>query len=769
MSVLEVDHVSIRYLTGDFKEIGLKEYTMRKLKGNYHVQEFWADKNVTFSLEKGDMLGIIGVNGAGKSTLLKAISGIMEPSKGHVRREGNIAALLELASGFDGELTVRENTYLRGAMLGYTRSFMDEKYDGIIDFAELQEFQDRPFRQLSSGMKSRLAFAIASLVQPDLLILDEVLSVGDGAFQQKSAEKMREIIHGGATTILVSHSIDQVEELCNKVLWLHKGEQIAFGDTAELCGMYRRFLNGEMSLEEVKAQLPRNETIEEPVKKRGEHSSTLIDTADLAQQPTKARKAPGEWVCTIGLFLFAFALVGSYIAGIDPTSVSGDAKSIWRSIVGIANGTPEGSYVMYKGMISCYPYVWFYQLSQALRLPTFFFFKLYHALLFAYITTIGVPCIMEHLFQKRPKAWQILLFSVAAFILWRPTWALDQLMVDLPCCAFFIFSVHMALRLGCLHRRYAATVLATGLFCGLNSTASGQYGLAMLCIFLFAFMQIVVRKKRDFSGKRRLLYALILLAGYVVPHVLNVIFMTKVVAPLIANGAWIPDGEFWMQRGLLYMLPYVKNFPARFNLRGYAILEGIYGSAEAADAAIAAAAAGRAGWSVGEWFTAFARYPFDFMILLLDKAFMCVTTDARVGNVRHLLAGYTLLYIALMTMVKYTPKFRSVFQRKTLLVIAALLTIVPLVALTVEARCAISFQSMVFGVALMGPVLENGGKAAFMTARKLFKGELKPRDISECAFPWELLIGIFFVWVCLTHYGDLMAHTYTGLEFLLTK
>ena len=768
MSVLEVNHVSIRYLTGDFKEIGLKEYTMRKLKGNYHVHEFWADKDVTFSLEKGDMLGIIGVNGAGKSTLLKAVSGIMEPSKGYVRREGNIAALLELASGFDGELTVRENTYLRGAMLGYTRSFMDERYDEIIDFAELRDFQDRPFRQLSSGMKSRLAFSIASLVQPDLLILDEVLSVGDGAFQQKSAEKMREIIHGGATTILVSHSIDQVEELCNKVLWLHKGEQIAFGATAELCGLYRRFLNGEITIEEVKTLLPGQIKPERPEEKKQE-SKLERPNMDALTPSINARKTPGEWACSIGVFLFAFALVGIYIAGIDPTSRSGDAGNIWKAIVGMANGTPIGSYVMYKGMISCYPYVWFYKLSQLLNLPTFFFFKLYHGLLFAYITTVGVPCIVEYLFQRKPKAWQILCFSVAAFILWRPSRALDQLMVDLPCCAFFIFAAHMALRLGRVHRGYVATVLATGLFCGLNATASGQYGLVMLCILLFAFMQIVVRKNRDFSGKRRLFYVLILLVGYAVPQALNVIFMTKVVAPLIANGAWIPDGEFWLRRGLLYMLPYAENFPARFNLRGYAILESIYGSAEAAEAAIAAAGAGSAGWSVGEWFTAFAHYPMDFMTLFLDKAFMCVTTDAQDGSLGYLLVGYTLLYIALMTMVKYTPKLRSVFQRKTLLVIAALLTIAPLVVLTVEARAAIAFQSLIFGVALMGPVLENGGKTVFMTTRKLVKGELRLRDISECAFPWELLIGIFFVWVCLTHYGDLMAHTYTGLELLFTK
>ena len=243
MSILELENVSIRYITGDFKEIGLKEYLLRRIRHNYHVTEFWADRGVTFALEKGDMLGIIGTNGAGKSTLLKAISGIMEPTEGHVRREGNIAALLELASGFDGDLTVRENTYLRGAMLGYTRKFMDEKYGEIIAFAELEEFQDRPFKQLSSGMKSRLAFAIASLVQPDILILDEVLSVGDGAFQKKSEEKMREIIGGGATTILGSHSIAQVRSMCSKVLWLHKGRQITFSDdVAGTCDIYEEFL-----------------------------------------------------------------------------------------------------------------------------------------------------------------------------------------------------------------------------------------------------------------------------------------------------------------------------------------------------------------------------------------------------------------------------------------------------------------------------------------------------------------------------------------------
>ncbi len=241
--MLNVENVSISYKMGDFKDIGLKEWTMRRIKRNYHVETFMAVENVSFNLFEGDMLGIIGANGAGKSTLLKAVIGVMEPRSGRIERFGKVSALLELASGFDGDLTVKENAYLRGAMLGYTRDFMDKTYEQILNFSELWEFEERPFKQLSTGMQSRLAFAIASMVQPEILILDEVLSVGDGAFQEKSAKKMREIISGGAATILVSHSLGQVRELCNKVLWLDKGKQIAFGDTQEICDEYEVFLS----------------------------------------------------------------------------------------------------------------------------------------------------------------------------------------------------------------------------------------------------------------------------------------------------------------------------------------------------------------------------------------------------------------------------------------------------------------------------------------------------------------------------------------------
>lgn len=239
---LEISNVSIRYMTGDFINIGLKEYIMRKITRKYFANEFWAVNDVSFSLNKGDMLGIIGTNGAGKSTLLKAISGVMQPTRGSVKTNGKISALLELASGFDGDLTVKENAYLRGALLGYTRAFMNEKYDEIIAFSGLKEFEERPFRQLSTGMQARIAFSIASMVQPDILILDEVLSVGDGNFRQKSEQKMKAIIGSGATTILVSHSLEQIQTMCNKVLWMHQGRQIEFGETLPILEKYKSFL-----------------------------------------------------------------------------------------------------------------------------------------------------------------------------------------------------------------------------------------------------------------------------------------------------------------------------------------------------------------------------------------------------------------------------------------------------------------------------------------------------------------------------------------------
>ncbi len=249
--VIDVKNVTVQYTLSNFREIGLKEYLIKKVKREIKTEHFTAVDNVSFSLEEGDFLGIIGTNGAGKSTLLKVISDIMKPARGSVTVNGKIAALLELGSGFDGDLTLNENIYLRGAMLGYTKEFVTEKYKEILEYAELTEFENRAFKQLSSGMKSRLAFAISCLMEPEILILDEVLSVGDAAFRAKSEATMMNIIKNGCCTLFVSHSLPQVRRLCNKVLWLDKGKQIAFGDVNTVCDKYERYIQTVTNMQKI--------------------------------------------------------------------------------------------------------------------------------------------------------------------------------------------------------------------------------------------------------------------------------------------------------------------------------------------------------------------------------------------------------------------------------------------------------------------------------------------------------------------------------------
>ncbi len=240
--VLVLDNVSVRYRkSGSSNAADLIKGLFKK---NKESKGFWALRNVSFSLERGEMLGVIGRNGAGKSTMMKAISGTITPATGTVTKNGNLCALLELGAGFDREMTVKENVYLRGALLGYSKEYIDSKYDEIIDYAEMREFENNPFRTLSSGMKSRIAFSIASLVEPDIIILDEVFAVGDGAFRQRSQERMQEIVGNGSTTaLIVSHNLSTVRKQCTKVLWLNKGRMVMFGDPNEVCDEYKKFMD----------------------------------------------------------------------------------------------------------------------------------------------------------------------------------------------------------------------------------------------------------------------------------------------------------------------------------------------------------------------------------------------------------------------------------------------------------------------------------------------------------------------------------------------
>jgi ABC-type polysaccharide/polyol phosphate transport system ATPase subunit len=237
--IINIDHVDMEYVMPMDRVSGLKEYVVNRIQGKIKKRSFWALHDVTFSVAAGEVIGIVGRNGAGKSTLLKVISGILRPTRGTVSREGAIVPMLELGSGFDFDLTGRENIYLNGAILGYDRAFLSQRYDDIVAFSELGEFIEMPVRNYSSGMVMRLAFSVATAVQPDILIVDEILSVGDEPFQQKSRQRMMELMGGGTTVLYVSHDLKSVRELCDRVLWLEKGNVRMVGEVQEVCDAYQ--------------------------------------------------------------------------------------------------------------------------------------------------------------------------------------------------------------------------------------------------------------------------------------------------------------------------------------------------------------------------------------------------------------------------------------------------------------------------------------------------------------------------------------------------
>ena len=238
-NAVELRNVEMHFNMSSERFESLKEYFLKLVKGKLHFEKFVAINNVSFDIKKGDVFGIVGLNGSGKSTTLKIISGILEPTKGTVETEGIIAPLIELGAGFDMELTARENIYLNGSVLGYSKKFMDEKFDDIVEFSEMKDFLDVPMKNYSSGMVARIGFAIATVTTPDILIVDEILSVGDFLFQQKCEERISKMMNDNTTVIIVSHSIEQIERLCKHCVWLEHGKIKMIGDAAEVCEAYK--------------------------------------------------------------------------------------------------------------------------------------------------------------------------------------------------------------------------------------------------------------------------------------------------------------------------------------------------------------------------------------------------------------------------------------------------------------------------------------------------------------------------------------------------
>lgn len=240
---IKVENVSMKFNLGSEKVTSLKEYFIKIVNRSYRIDEFYAVKDISFNIKKGDSFAILGSNGSGKSTMLKIISGIYKPTNGKITVEGSIAPMIELGAGFDEELTARENVFLNGAVLGYSKKFMEKNFDNIIDFAEIWDFVDVPIKNYSSGMKARLGFAVATLVKPDILIVDEILSVGDANFRKKCEQKMFEMKENGVTLVLVSHSMEQVLKVCNNAMWINKGQLMCIGSVNEVCEEYKKSIN----------------------------------------------------------------------------------------------------------------------------------------------------------------------------------------------------------------------------------------------------------------------------------------------------------------------------------------------------------------------------------------------------------------------------------------------------------------------------------------------------------------------------------------------
>lgn len=239
---LIVDNVSMKFNLSSEKVDSLKEYIIKALKREISYDEFWALKNVSFSINKGDRLGILGLNGAGKSTLLKVVAGVFKPTEGSVTKKGRIVPLLELGAGFDMQYTGKENIFLYGSVLGFSKKYLESKYDEIVEFSELGRFIDVPLKNYSSGMKSKLGFSIATIAEPDILILDEVLSVGDAKFRKKSEAKIMQMMSEGTTVLFVSHSLEQVKRICNKAIILDKGKLIANGLVEDVAPVYEKLI-----------------------------------------------------------------------------------------------------------------------------------------------------------------------------------------------------------------------------------------------------------------------------------------------------------------------------------------------------------------------------------------------------------------------------------------------------------------------------------------------------------------------------------------------
>lgn len=434
---------------------------------------------------------------------------------------------------------------------------------------------------------------------------------------------------------------------------------------------------------------------------------------------------------------------------------SGDAADIWKTITSFYSGDIYPSYVLYKGFLSVFPYVWLYRLATFFGVGDFSFIMVYHALLFSYVAAIGIPNIIENLFNYKPKIWQRIALIAFLFLTWIPTGALDQMMVDLPSCAFFVLAMNASFRVAKAEnwRRYLWCGVA-GLIAGLCSNISGQYSLAALCLLVY----IAVKLFKQCSWKQKKLVLsvcgalAIFVAAMILPKFANMIFNRVIVAPMVADGYYLIPADMWMQRGLIFMQDKGRYFTGAVNTpRGYAILEDYYGKELAAELFQKACEGGFV-WSIPTYFSVMIHYPFETIAQYFDRGFLTLTTDQGSNSLPFMILGYSLLYMAMYTAVKRIKGVKDFFCAELWIILAACASIIPLAVLTVEMRCCIFFQGFVMGIGLAGPAIPEAFGGARDTFMKLRSKEL---TVSKLNFPWAFVIWLVFLAVCLTHISTL--------------
>lgn len=449
---------------------------------------------------------------------------------------------------------------------------------------------------------------------------------------------------------------------------------------------------------------------------------------------------------------------------------SGDAADIWKTITTYYTVDRYPSYVLYKGFAAIYPYVWLYHLALRFHLNDFFFIMCYHAVLFGYIICWGVPSLVEALTEYKTRFWQKLVLMVTLFWFWERYRVFNQLMVDLPSCAFFLMSIQCAAIIEQYvgWKRYLI-IICTGLLCGLCANISGQYSISALCIMVFSASKVwkSALQTNIFKRIRSILpdMMLLVIAMFAVKEG-KIVFNIMVVEPLASNGASIPSGEAWMRRALFYMLNIGRQLYGYTlkDLRGDALVTSLYGVENGAQL-MEIASYGGYGWSIGDYFQAFFKHPVDFLILCLNRLVITMSDDCGNCSLRSLIPSYTMIYLAILSAIKNVAKIRDFFSAKLWLVLGALASIIPTMVMTVEIRVTLSFQALCFGMALAGPILPQLWTTILMGIRQCWSGK-SLRTLREKRFPWEIIGWGAFCFICLGYFGAICAGSDLGVDML---